>query len=519
MHIWLNGFLKSFHENYNGSNMMTGIMEILESFFLLTDEDLNIIKASRGVRNLWNVGRENLEGLSLFTLLSEEELNLIQELLNSSERCKIIHFKTGGDKLRSFKIHAGFLIDSTGREYYVFSGVEISDILYEKNKIEEVSYSKTEFLANISHEIRTSLVGILGFCELMRREALSIMQREGIETVYYCANQLLGLVNDVLNLSKIEAGQIEIKRHEFDLHNMIKQTFLSLLPQFKKKGLAFKLVISDDVPESVIGDEIRIRQVLNNLLINAVKYTDEGYIKLEVKRGKEKLYESLDFNLCFLVCDTGRGLKAEDVEQLFKPFVRINDYGEENTGTGLGLAITKELVEIMGGSIWYEPNGEKGSIFAFSIPLKKAKNSIKNDFESNDESLENNKTCAKGKKVLLVEDIAVNRKLISYMLKDLGYEVITAENGQKCLEVLKTEVPDVILMDMQMPVMDGYKAASIIRETGNIYIPLVALTAYAMEGDVEKCRQAGCDYYLSKPFTQEQLKNVLDECFKFKDRV
>lgn len=463
------------------------LVEELNSFFLITDEGFNMIAGSEEARHLWYTASLKNEIVS-FSNLSEGQV-------------KIINVKIKEDELRRFKIYAQKFIDNKGNCYLIFSGIDVTDIMNQKDKLEEASQIKTEFLANLSHEIRNSLVGILGFCELMQREELGSMQKESMEIVHYCATQLLGVVNNVLDLSKIESRQIQIKKEKFNLFNMIKQTVYSLEPQLKKKGLGFALIIDEKIPENVVGDEVRIRQILNNLLINAVKYTDEGYIKLEViEKGKQ---------IQFGVYDTGRGIDKEDAERIFQPFVRIGTYGEEYIGSGLGLTITRQLVELMGGNIWFSPNEEKGSVFTFSLPLEKAGDGMICESGNNYAGPEK-AGIYNNKKVLLVEDVAVNRKLVTYMLKNLGYEVITAENGQKCLEILQRDKPDVILMDMQMPVMNGYQAVGIIRQTEGIKdIPVIALTAYAMEGDGEKCIEAGCDYYLSKPFTQEQLKNML----------
>lgn len=464
------------------------MVEELNSFFLITDEEFNMIAGSKEAGHLWHTAGLKNE-VAYFSNLSEGQVKIIDVKINETE-------------IRKFKIYAQRFMDNKGECYLIFSGTDVTDIMEQKDKLEETSRIKTDFLANLSHEIRNSLVGILGFCELMRREELGSMQKENVEIVHYCAKQLLGVVNNVLDLSKIESRQIQIKKEKFNLFNMIKQTVYSLEPQLKKKGLGFCLIIDEKMPDNVMGDEVRIRQILNNLLINAVKYTDTGYIKLEViEKDKE---------IQFWVYDTGRGIDQEDAKRIFQPFVRIGTYGEEDIGSGLGLTITKELVEIMGGNIWYKPNREKGSVFVFSLPLEKADDMMIEE-SRNDYGWSQQVDISNNKKVLLVEDIAVNRKLVSYMLKNLGYEVITAENGQKCLEILHKHKPDVILMDMQMPVMNGYKAVSIIRETeGMKDIPVIALTAYAMEGDGEKCIAAGCDYYLSKPFTQEQLKNMLE---------
>ncbi|SHG39432.1 His Kinase A (phospho-acceptor) domain-containing protein [Thermosyntropha lipolytica DSM 11003] len=464
------------------------LIEALEAFFLVTDEDYNIVMDSKGVRDLWHL----------------EELKKEIYAFKAENKEKIINLKIDGKQIKNFKLHREEFIDEKGERYLVFWGADITDIIREKDKAEQVGYIKSEFVASISHEVRNALVGILGFCEIMQNEEDKLKLREGIEIIHCCARQLLGLVNDVLDLSKIETRQIEIRKEKFNLFRLIKQTLFSLQPKIEKKGLALGLVIDEKIPEDVLGDEVRLRQVLNNLLLNAVQYTDEGYVKLEVNLLSEGEVQ-------FAVYDTGIGIKEEDIGRVFRPFVRLRDGERRSGGSGLGLAITRELVSLMGGRIWYKPNGEKGSIFGFSLPLQEAQmeeNMMeKGWFDGFGYALT---SC---KQILLVEDIGVNRKLIGYMLKNLGYEVIDVENGQRCLEVLKEKRPDVILLDMQMPVLDGYQTVKIIRETEGIKdIPVIALTAYAMEGDGEKCLKAGCDYYLSKPFTQEQLKRALDIC-------
>lgn len=465
-------------------------LEDLDIFFLITDEAFNMLIGSQEVRNLWH-----LDGL-------RKEI----ASFDIEDKSKIIEVKMDEKGVRNFKIYKKEFIDYTGEKCFVFYGVDITDVISQKKKAEEVNRIKSEFLANISHEIRTSLVGILGFCEIMENRSGLLIQKESIETIHYCAKQLLGLVNDVLDLSRIEAGQVTIRQERFNLFRLIKKTAFAFQPRIEEKGLAFCLLIDERIPEEVIGDEVRLRQILNNLLLNAVQYTDEGYVKLEVVLEEEG-------KVGFKVYDTGRGIKENDVELVFRPFVRLAVAERESTGSGLGLAITKQMVELMGGNIWYKPNGDKGSIFGFSLPLKRVEEGKGMTEQEKDDISKSLYNLSSARQVLLVEDIAVNRKLISYMLKNLGYEVIDAENGKRCLEILQEKRPDVILLDMQMPVMDGYQTVRIIRQTEGIRdIPVVALTAYAMEGDGEKCLEAGCDYYLSKPFTQEQLKKVIEVC-------
>ncbi|NLB88499.1 MAG: response regulator, partial [Syntrophomonadaceae bacterium] len=363
----------------------------------------------------------------------------------------------------------------------------------------------------LSHEIRTPLVGILGFCELLIKEQkLGKKEIEYVETIEFCAHHLMGLVNNVIDLSKIEAGEIEVDKRPFNLKNMVKQIILSIQPELNKKNLACFQEIDESIPDMVIGDEIKVQQVLTNLVTNAIKYTDTGYIKIHLTAYNSQAKRD-SLNIRIAVSDTGPGIKDEQLNKIFNPFVQLNKL-DNCSGAGLGLAISKKLVEAMGGEIGYRTNGSRGSIFSFIVPLEKVVEEINEPGVYYDYG-----QAMQEFKILLVEDIAVNRKLITYMLKDMGYEVIQAANGKECLEILHEIHPDLIIMDMQMPVLDGYETTRQIRQKilwQNI--PIIALTAHAMTSDIDKCMEAGCDYYLSKPFTQAQLYDVLVTCLSSK---
>lgn len=498
------------------SNMQTS--EMLRYFYLqeqciiVVDEKFDIIFWNKGASRLFGYETEDIlnKNLSLVVPITDnEKQNIVSGTVNYYETEVIVP----GFPLRCIKLFFNPIFNNQREleSIWIYAS-DMSQLVERLNLAEEASKAKSKFLADLSHEIRNSLMGVLGFCELLKKEDLSFEQKESVETIHYCSQQLLNLVKGVLDLSKIESQKITLQFHPFNIIQMIKQTALALQPEIQKKHLKFKLVVDPKLPQLIISDETRIQQVLNNLLVNSIKYTDQGLIELRVVKNKINDM-SPTFFLTFSVHDTGLGIKKEDQKNIFLPFIQLKRSETGNyTGVGLGLAISKHLVKAMGGRIWCEDNYEgQGSVFSFTIPVKEARyeriNESKELYEYQKQELDTLGT------ILLAEDMEINRKLIKQMLKNIGYDSVIAENGQKCLEMLQTVRPDAILLDMQMPVMDGYEAARQIRKFPQWDgIPIIALTAYAMQDDIQKCTEAGCDYYLSKPFTQYQLEKMLQNC-------
>jgi two-component system sensor histidine kinase/response regulator len=379
---------------------------------------------------------------------------------------------------------------------------------------------KTQFLANISHEIRTAMNCINGMTELLLTTEITPVQKEYLELVKSSSASLLNLINDILDLARIEAGKLRLEQTHFDLQAINREIVKIYQLRARQKGLQFDYSMAPEVPANLTGDPGRLRQVLENLLGNAVKFTEKGTVSLRVQVQKES---SIAIHILFMVRDTGIGIKSDKMDLLFKNFSRVDGSNSSKyDGSGLGLAICKQLVELMNGKIWVESEAGLGSTFSFMVPFLKSKTAaalgtIRNQSPVfTDEMLED----IGGKiKVLVVEDHPVNQKFVSLLLQKIGGEVTLASSGVKALEILETETFDLILMDVQMPEMDGYETTVRIREKERLtgaHTPIIALTAYAMEGDKERCFAAGMDNYLSKPINTTKLYSLVTAIIKNK---
>ncbi len=391
----------------------------------------------------------------------------------------------------------------------------IQELKIAKEKAEEATKIKSAFLANMSHEIRTPMNGILGMADLLSYNNLDPQSLSFVEIIKNSGQNLLSLINDILDLSKLEAGQIELEIREFDLIKFGQEIYQFFSHQSQKKELQLNYEIEANLPQICLGDSFRIKQILNNLLSNALKFTHQGSVKLIIKRADQASSninnDPLICNLYFGVKDTGIGIKESDYIKLFQPFSQVEVSTTRNYGgTGLGLAICKQLINLMGGKIGVESVLNQGTTFWFTLPLKtKQINSYSNNIAlQNNQNFDNNQE--KSIKILVVEDEKINQIIAINVLEKLGYQVELVNNGQECLEKVSQNSYPLILMDCQMPILDGYDTTKELRlreDTKNI--PIIGLTAFAMKGDREKCLEAGMNDYLSKPFTIKQIAELI----------
>ena len=383
----------------------------------------------------------------------------------------------------------------------------------EKEKAEEANRAKSAFLANMSHEIRTPLNGVIGMLSLLSTTKLDTKQREYVQIAHSSAEALLFLINDILDISKIEAGKLEFDKVDFSLPVLLQDFSKSFAIAAQKKGIKFELKLADDVPRCLKGDPGRLRQVFINLTGNALKFTEQGRIELIAELVKETDNGAV---IKFLVKDTGIGIPPEKLGLLFKKFSQVDaSISRKFGGTGLGLAISKRLVKLMGGDIGVESQEGKGSTFWFTVCLEKGDPSSKacaSTQEGDKGQTPSRRPSLKGR-VLVVEDNPVNQQVVKGLLKRLGIRAEVVNNGKEALEVLEIIPYDLVLMDIQMPVMDGFTAARAIRHPDskvlNREIPIVALTAHAFKEEISKCINAGMNDFLTKPLDTQRLVDVL----------
>ncbi len=386
----------------------------------------------------------------------------------------------------------------------------VKELEVAKNEAEKANHAKSEFLSSMSHELRTPLNAIVCFSELLEsKEGLDSESKDFAKDIVSASHNLLDLVNGVLDISKIEAGKMELINKEYNSFELFNSLSTMVIPRIGDKPIDFKTVIASDIPPVLKGDTGKLKQIILNLLTNAVKYTDKGFIKYRIECIND--FKNNQTKLIITVTDTGRGIKKKDIDRLFKKFERLEE--DRNTsieGTGLGLAITESLAELMGGKVTVISDYGKGSTFKFVVVeeiVNKESNLVVNEQTTlNYETFE-------GKEVLVVDDSKLNLKVAENVLKNFKVSTETVTSGLECLSCVNSKKYDIIFMDIMMPNMNGVEVLKKLREE-KVNIPVIALTADAIEGQEEKYISEGFDGYLSKPIDKTKLKVILNKYLK-----
>jgi PAS domain S-box-containing protein len=503
---------------------LQSILDNATSLIYIKDLEGRYLLINKQFKEVLNLTESETIGKTDFDLADREPAQRFKE---SDEQviktCKPVEIEeiieVDGEK-HSLLITKFPLIDAQNKVYGI-SGIatdiservhQLEELKQAKKIAEEAKSLQEQFLANMSHEIRTPMNGIQGMTDLLLDTSLTEKQHDFARTIKRSADNLVVIVNDILDFSKIKAGKLTIEKIDFNLKEIIENITAVFNHRAKEKGLGFSIIVDENIPSTLVGDPYRLNQILVNLVGNAIKFTHTGSVKIHISIGGKKEGEII---LEFAVTDTGIGIKDDKISEIFESFTQASvETSRKYGGSGLGLAITKQLLEMQNGKISVESVENKGTTFRFSIPFGYSKANNKLFFKR--KNLKDYHGFLEGKKFLVAEDNKVNQKVIENVLKKAGAVADIANNGLEAINFLKERNPyDIIIMDLQMPEMDGYAATKYIRNVMNISIPIIAMTASALKGEKSKCIEIGMNDYLTKPFEfssfYERINHLLSE--------
>jgi CheY-like chemotaxis protein/nitrogen-specific signal transduction histidine kinase len=385
------------------------------------------------------------------------------------------------------------------------------ELIAAKDKSEESTTLIEAFLANMSHEIRTPMNAIMGFADLLAKKNLGEKEKEYVKVIKTAGEKLLLIINDILDISKIEAGMMSFESVSFSIKETLKSLNVMFSERARQKNIELEFNCDKSVPDILRGDHTRLTQIIINLVDNAIKFTREGNVMMNVTmRNRDGNKVSVEFS----VSDTGIGIPPEKINTIFERFTQAEKHTTRMYGgTGLGLSIARQLVELQGGEITVKSEINKGTVFTFWIPYTITTQTL--EVSESVDSVCNMEYLSK-LKVLLVEDSLLNVQLVSSLFSENNLNLQVAENGRLCLQMLKENEYDIVLMDMEMPVMNGYEATNEIRQTLKSNIPIIAITAHAMAGERERCLNLGMNDYVSKPINSVLLFEKMFELTKNK---
>ena len=412
------------------------------------------------------------------------------------------------DQERCFRYHVTLIEDVYS--FRVITATDITSSVVSRHESEAAHQAQSQFLTNIGHEIRTPLIGVLGSVDLLEQSPLNAAQQENLNIIRECSEQLLTIINEILDVSKIEVGLVGLNPTCCRIRPLLSSSLKAVEPLLKAKGLKVQLLVDEALPDAVYLDQHKMQQVLANVLSNAVKFTHQGSITIEATRS------GLPDNPRLLVAvkDTGIGITPEELPRIFAPFTQ----GDSSTtrqygGTGLGLYISKKLLNLMQGSIRAESQPGSGTTIYIEVPLLEPLHTVETDhgdISISPPGFDNAVLDFAPARILLAEDNPLNQKIVAQMLHNYGFYCHVVNNGLECLEALHREPFDVVLLDMQMPVMDGYETAALISQDPSLnHIAVIAMTAHSMVGDREKCLASGCCDYIAKPFKASELAQII----------